>query len=33
MRLTDTAIAAHELAEQGGDEPDRDLVSLDRALS
>jgi hypothetical protein len=33
MRLTDTAIAAHDLGESGADEPDLDLESLDRALS
>jgi hypothetical protein len=33
MRLTDTATAAHEAGEQGIDEPDLDLESLDRALS
>ncbi|MEJ7717404.1 MAG: hypothetical protein ACR2LY_07525 [Thermoleophilaceae bacterium] len=32
MRVTDTAVAAHELGEHGGDEPDLDLESLDRAL-
>jgi hypothetical protein len=33
MRLTETAVAAHELAERGADEPDVDLESLDRALA
>lgn len=33
LRLTDTAIAAHEVGERGTDEPDLDLESLDRALS
>lgn len=33
MRLTETAVTAHELAERGADEPDIDLKSLDRALS
>lgn len=33
MRLSDTAVAAHELGERGGDEPDLDLDSLDRALA
>jgi hypothetical protein len=32
MRLTDTAIAAHQLAETGDDEPDLDTASLDIAL-
>ena len=32
-RLTDTALAAHRLAEGGADEPDLDTESLDRALS
>jgi hypothetical protein len=32
MRLTDTAVAAHELGERGADEADLDLESLDRAL-
>jgi hypothetical protein len=33
LRLTDTALAAHELGESGADELDLDLESLDRALS
>jgi hypothetical protein len=33
LRLTDTALAAHELGERGADEPDLDVESLDRALS
>lgn len=33
MRVSDTALAAHELGEHGADEPDLDLKSLDRALS
>lgn len=33
MRITDTAVAAHELGERGADEPDLDVESLDRALS
>jgi len=32
MRVSDVAVVAHELAERGGDEPDLDLDSLDRAL-
>ncbi len=32
LRLTDTALAAHELGERGADEPDLDLESLERAL-
>jgi hypothetical protein len=32
MRLTDTALAAHELGERGADEPDLDGESLDIAL-
>ncbi len=32
MRISDTALAAHELGERGADEPDLDLKSLDRAL-
>ncbi len=33
MRVSDTALAAHELGEHGGDEPDLDLDSLGRALA
>lgn len=33
MRLTDTAIAVHDVGERGADEPDLDVESLDRALS
>lgn len=33
MRLSETAVAAHELAERGDDEPDLDLESLGRALA
>lgn len=33
MRLTDTAIAAHQLGEAGADEPDLDTESLDIALA
>lgn len=33
MRLTDTAIAAHDLGESGADEPDMDTESLDLALA
>ncbi len=32
LRLTDTALAAHELGERGADETDLDLESLERAL-
>jgi hypothetical protein len=32
MRVSDIAVAAHELGERGADEPDLDLDSLDRAL-
>ena len=32
MRVSDIAVAAHELGERGDDEPDLDLDSLDRAL-
>lgn len=32
MRVTDTAIAVHELGEHGADESDLDLDSLERAL-
>lgn len=32
MRMSDIAVAAHELGERGADEPDLDLDSLDRAL-
>lgn len=33
MRITDTAVVAHELGERGADELDLDVESLDRALS
>jgi hypothetical protein len=33
LRLTDTALASHELGERGADEPDLDIESLDRALN
>jgi len=33
MRVSDTAVAAHELGERGDDEPDLDLDSLGRALA
>ena len=33
LRVTDTAVAAHELGESGRDEPDLDIESLDAALS
>jgi hypothetical protein len=33
LRLTDTAIAAHELGESGADEPELDAESLALALS
>lgn len=33
MRVSDTAVEAHELGERGGDEPDLDLESLGRALA
>ncbi len=33
MRLTDVAVAAHDLGERGEDEPNVDLDSLDRALA
>lgn len=33
MRVTDLAVAAHELGERGSDEPDLDVESLDRALA
>lgn len=32
-RLTPTAVAANQLAERGGDEPDLDVESLDGALA
>ncbi len=32
MRISDIAVAAHELGERGADEPDLDFDSLDRAL-
>ncbi len=32
MHVTDVAVTAHKLGESGGDEPDTDLDSLDRAL-
>lgn len=32
LALTETAIAANQLAERGGDEPDLDIESLDIAL-
>ncbi|MGI8779120.1 MAG: hypothetical protein ACR2L8_02925 [Solirubrobacteraceae bacterium] len=33
MRVSDTAVAAHDLGERGIDEPDLDVESLDRALA
>ncbi|MEZ5155316.1 MAG: hypothetical protein R2718_04305 [Solirubrobacterales bacterium] len=33
MKLTDAALAAHELGESGADESEIDLESLDRALA
>ena len=33
MRVSDIAVAAHELGERGADEPNLDLDSLDRALA
>lgn len=33
MRVTDTAVAAHELGERGADESDLDTESLDLALT
>jgi len=32
MRVSDIAVAVHDLGEHGADEPDLDLDSLDRAL-
>ena len=33
MRVSDTAVAAHELGERGDDEPDLDFDSIGRALA
>ncbi len=33
MRVSELAVAAHELGEHGADEPDLDVDSLDRALT
>lgn len=33
MRVSEVALAAHELGESGADEPDLDFASLDRALA
>jgi hypothetical protein len=33
MRVTEMAVAAHEVGERGADETEIDLESLDRALS